>query len=107
MKRDTVASDQERVAAGLRDLAACSSTVLNIVSLADPQLIIAQPDKIGTLLQKVGDALVAATEGLAKLHELRVQAAAATPPGPGTAARQNPLVGTLEAIRAARRGQAS
>jgi hypothetical protein len=106
MKRDTLASDQERVAAGLRDLAACSSTVLNIVSLADPQLIIAQPDKIGTLLQKVGDALVAATEGLAKLHELRAQAAAATPE-PGTAARQNPLVGTLEAIRAARRGQAS
>jgi hypothetical protein len=96
----------EDLARALRELAVCSLTVLRVVGAADPDRIIAQPDKIGVLLERTANALVAAVEGLAGLQKIRAAAAAeATSSGPDATDANQTLIGTLEAIRRAREEQ--
>ena len=94
-------SDEERIARGLRELAACTVRVLGVVTGADAALLMAAPDKIGVLLEKAGNALLAAIEGLAKLTEIRGPAAADVTPQRDNVAI-HPLAGMLDAIRRAR-----
>ena len=94
-------TDEELVALGLRELVDCTVRVLGVVGTAGAPLVLAEPDKIGVLFEKAGNALLAATECLAKLSEIRGAAATDVTP-----ARDNvvihPLAGTLDAIRRAR-----
>jgi hypothetical protein len=100
---DDGVTDEERIARGLRELAACSLTVLRIARVVEPGLIVWHPDRIAVLMEKAGNALLVAIEGLRQLSNIR--AADATDITPVHEAEAEPaplLVGTLEAIRRAR-----
>ena len=105
---DANSTDEEIVARGLREVAACAVAVLGVVKLAEAGAVTAHPDKIGALLERTGKALLAATQGLAELHEIRGVAAADITPhraGTGDDGAPHPLAGTLAAIRKARTEQ--
>jgi hypothetical protein len=92
-------TNEERVARALRELADSSLTVLRVVRLADPEQVLAHPDKIGALLERAANALVAAVEGLTSLHKIHASAVTdVAPHRPADADALPPLVGTLEAI---------
>ena len=98
-------TDEERIACGLRGLADCAVMVMDVLKETKPRLVIAELERIGALLERIGNALVAATRGLATLHELRAVAATdITPPGAGAQDEvpPHPLAGMLSAIRKAR-----
>jgi hypothetical protein len=94
-------TDADGIAATLRELNACAIAVLRGIRLADPEKPTA-PDKVGTPLEKVADAMTAAAECLIRLAEIRERQAAEVGPRRLDDVVATPLADTLAAIRRAR-----
>jgi hypothetical protein len=74
---------EDMIARGLRELASASLTALRVARLIDPVRIAENPDKVGVLLERSGNALLAAIDGLTRLQEVRASVATnITPPTP-------------------------
>jgi len=72
-------TDEDMIARGLRELASASLTALRVARLIDPVRIAENPDKVGVLLERSGNALLAAIDGLTRLQEIRAAVAPPTP----------------------------